>query len=151
MKTLRALCACTVLAAVAVGCSDSTAPGDVTLDDLVGTWTATSAVFTPVGGGTGVDVVPLGMGLTITIAATGTYTLTVTVPLETPEVETGTMTVSNGVITATPDDPLEDPLAIDIVSLEGDVLTLFFDDEEWDFDDDGQDDPATMTVVMERQ
>jgi hypothetical protein len=38
MKTLRRLSAFGALAAVAVGCSDSVAPEDVTLADLVGTW-----------------------------------------------------------------------------------------------------------------
>jgi hypothetical protein len=153
MKTLRRLSAFVLLAAVAAGCSDSTAPEDITLADLVGTWNATSATFTPVGGGAGVEVVAQGFGLTITVTATGAYTLTVSFPGEADEVETGTMTVSNGRLTATPNDPLEDPEVIDIVSLSGDNLTLFFDDEEFDFTDDSIDNetPATLTIVMVRE
>jgi hypothetical protein len=76
----------------------------------------------------------------------------VTVPFEDPEVETGTLTVTGGVITATPTDPLEDPETIEIVSLSGDNLTLFFADEEGDFTDDQIDNetPATLTIVMRR-
>lgn len=154
MNTLRALSACAVLAAVTVGCSDSVAPEDIAVADLVGTWNATSATFSPVGGGDGVEViVGLGVTLTMTVSSSGAYTLTITVPGEQPEVETGTMTVANGAITATPSDPLEDPTSIDILSLDGDDLTLFFDDEEWDFTDDQIDNPtdATMTLVLRRQ
>ena len=153
MKTLRTLSAFVVLAAVAAGCSDSTDPGDITIADLVGTWNATTATFTPVGGGAGEEVVSQGFGLTITVASSGAYTLTTSFPSEADEVETGTMTVSNGRLTATPTDPLEDLELIDIVSLSGDNLTLFFDDEEFDFTDDSIDNEtaATLTIVLVRQ
>jgi hypothetical protein len=153
MKTLRRLSAFVLLAAVAAGCSDSTAPEDITVANLVGTWNATSATFTPVGGGVGVEVVARGFDLTITIAASGAYTLTVSVPGEENEIETGTLTVSNGRITATPSDPLEDPGFLDIVSLNGDNLTLFVDDEEFDFTDDSIDNEtaATLTIVLMRE
>jgi hypothetical protein len=93
------------------------------------------------------------VSLSITVAASGAYTITASFPGEQPEVETGTLTVSGGVITATPSDPLEDPQPIDIVSLSGDNLTLFFDDEEWDFTDDQIDNEtaATLTIVMVRE
>lgn len=152
MKTLRTLSAFVVLAAVAAGCSDSTDPGDITVADLVGTWNATTATFTAVTGGQSEEVIALAASMRITISSSGAYTLAVSVPGEPDETEIGTMTVTMGRITATPNDPLEDPVVIDIVSLSGDNLTLFFDDEEFDFTDDSIDNPtdATLTVVMQR-
>ncbi len=152
MKTLRTLSAFLVLAAVAAGCSDSTAPEDITLAALVGTWSATSATFSEVGGSGFEDAIALGATMSITVGPSGSYSINVTVPFEDPEVETGTLTVTGGVITATPTDPLEDPETIEIVSLSGDNLTLFFADEEWDFTDDQIDNetPATLTIVMRR-
>jgi hypothetical protein len=144
-----------MLAAVAAGCSDSTAPEEVTVDDLVGTWNATRATFDEVAGDGTFDAIPdiPGVSMSITVASGGAYTITTAAPGETPEVETGTLTVANGVITTTPSDPLEDPEQIDILSLSGDGLTVFFEDEEWDFTDDSVDNetPATLTVVLRRQ
>jgi hypothetical protein len=155
MNTLRKLSAFVMLAAVAVGCSDSTAPADVTLADLVGTWNATRATFDEVAGDGTFDAIPdiPGVSMSITIASSGAFTISMAVPGEAPEVETGTLTVANGVITLTPSAPLEDPYAIDILSLSGDDMTVFFDDEEWDFTDDSVDNEtaATLTVVLRRQ
>jgi hypothetical protein len=154
MKTLRRLSAFGALAAVAVGCSDSVAPEDVTLADLVGTWNATAVTFEPVGGGEGIEVVgELGAALSFTIAASGAYTVTVTAPQEQPQINSGTMTVANGVITATSTGPGEDPGFLEILAFSGDNLTLFSEDEDFDFTDDQIDNPtpATMTMVMVRE
>jgi hypothetical protein len=136
MNTLRKLSAFVILAAVAAGCSDSTAPEDVTLADLVGTWNATRATFDEVAGDGTFDLIPdiPGVTVTLTIASSGAYTVTVSMPGESPEMETGTATVANGVITVTPSDPLEDPYAIEIVSLSGDDMTLL-----------------SLTIVLRRQ
>jgi len=154
MKTLRTLSACAVIAAVAVGCSDSIAPEDITVADLVGAWNATRATFDEVAGTGTFDMIPdvPGVTMSLTITAAGAYTVTITMPGEADEVETGTATVANGVLTVTPSDPLEDPYTIDIVSLSGDNMTLMFDDEEWDFTDDSVDNPtaATLTIVLQR-
>jgi hypothetical protein len=152
MKTLRRLSAFGALAAVAVGCSDSIAPEDVTLADLVGTWNATAVTFAPVGGGEGVDLIgQFGGTVGFTITDGGAYTLTVSVPGEGTEIETGTMTVSNGVITATPSGG-GDPGIFEILAFGGDNMTLFFEDEEFDFTDDqiNNPTPATVTLVVVR-
>jgi hypothetical protein len=152
MNTLRKLSAFVMLAVVAVGCSDSTAPEDVTLADLVGTWNATSATFDEVAGDGLIEVIgTFGVSMSITIASSGAYTITVTVPGEAPDVETGTATAANGVITATPSAPGEDPEVIQIRSLSGNDMTLYFADEEFDFNDDGTETDATLTVVLRRQ
>ena len=153
MKTLRRLSAVAMLAAFAAGCSDSTAPEDITLAHLVGTWNATSAVFSEVGGTGSADVIALGATLSITVGPSGSYTINVSLPGEGAELETGTLTVANGVITATPTEQGEDPETIQIRSLEGDNMTLLFADEEWDFTDDSIDNetPATLTITLVRQ
>ena len=153
MKTLRRLSAFALLAVFAAGCSDSTAPEDITLAHLVGTWNATSATFAEVGGSGSADAIALGATLSITVGPSGSYTINVSFPGEGDEVETGTLTVTNGVITATPTNPLEDPETIQIRSLDGDNMTLFFPDEEWDFTDDSVDNEtdATLTIVLRRE
>ncbi len=149
MKLIRALAVGAIAAAFAVGCSDSTDPGDVTGNDLAGTWDATSVVFTPDAGGTAVDVVPLGFGLEITFNAEGGYTATFTEPGEAPDLEIGTYTVVNGVLTLTPVG--EDAETMTIDSFSGSTMVLSDSNAEFDFDDNGTEEPANMTATMVKQ
>jgi hypothetical protein len=73
--------------------------------------------------------------------------------VEQPQINSGTMTVANGVITATSTGPGEDPGFLEILAFSGDNLTLFSEDEDFDFTDDQIDNPtpATMTMVMVRE
>jgi hypothetical protein len=61
------------------------------------------------------------------------------------------MTVSNGAITATSSGGGE-PGVFEILTFGGDDMTLFFDDEEFDFTDDqiNNPTPATVTLVVVR-
>ena len=149
MKLVRALAVGAVAAAFAAACSDSTAPADVTAADLAGTWDATSVVFTPDAGGTAVDVVLLGFGFEITFNAEGGYTATTDVPGEDPDVEIGTFTVANSVITLTPVGEDAETLTID--SLSGSTLVVTDSNAEFDFDDDDVEEPANMTATMAKQ
>jgi len=148
MRLPRVFTAAALAAALTVACSDSTAPTEVTLADLVGEWDAASAVFTPVAGGTGVDVVALGFAFNIVINAEGGYVATLTDPIEGDEIELGTLAVANGVITFTPTG--EDPYTMDIVNLDGNTLTVRDDDESFDFDDDDVEEDAILTIVLEK-
>jgi hypothetical protein len=148
MRLPRLFTAAALAAAMAVACSDSTAPTEVALADLVGSWDATSAVFTPVAGGTGVDVVDLGFGFSMVINAEGGYVATLTDPIEGDDIELGTLTVANGVITFTPTG--EDSYTMDIVNFDGNTLTVRDDDESFDFDDDDVEEDAVLTVVLEK-
>ena len=149
MKLVRALAVGALAAAFAAGCSDSTAPADVTAADLVGTWDATSVVFTPDAGGTAVDVTLLGFTFEITFNDAGGYTATTEIPGEDPDVEIGTYTVANSVITLTPVG--EDPETLTIDSFSGSGMSVSDSNAEYDFDDNGTEEPANMTVTMVKQ
>ena len=149
MKLVRALAVGALAAAFAVGCSDSTDPGDVTGADLVGTWDATSVVFTPDAGGTAVDVTLLGFTFEVTFNAEGGYTATFTEPEEPAELEIGTYTVVNAVLTLTPVSGEGETFTIN--SLDGDTLVITTTDAEYDFDDNGTEDPANLTVTLAKQ
>ena len=149
MRIMRTILAGALAVTLATACSDSTDPGDVTGADLVGTWDATSVVFTPDAGGTAIDVVPLDFALEITFNAEGGYTATFDVPGDSADVEIGTYTVANGVLTLTPVD--EDAETMTIGSFGGNSMTLTDTNAEYDFDDDGFEEPANMTATMAKR
>jgi hypothetical protein len=131
---------------VAAGCSDSTSPEDVTAADLVGTWEATAFEVTAVGGGASMDVIALGGSMTLTAGANGAYTIDITFPGELPEVETGTFTVAEGVITIDPEGP-DSTMSFDF-TLSGNTLTLMGEDT---MDLGAGDVPVTLEIVLQRQ
>jgi hypothetical protein len=144
MKMLRSILTGVLVVTLATACSDSTAPTDVTADDLVGTWEATAVTFSVLGSPP-IDVLALGGGVTLVIRDNSTYTVTFD-DGETSEVENGTYTVSAGVITITPTEG--EPEELTIVSLEGNTLTLSMTavEEVGEVEVSG-----TMTMVLERQ
>lgn len=134
-----------LLVAATIGCSDSTSPA--TAADLTGTWNATSFVFTNTANTTeSVDVIPLGVAFTITFTET-TMSGSFTFPGEAIETFEGTFTITGDQIT------ISDPIDGDETwthSLTGSVLTLTATDT-FDFNDDGQETPATMVITMTKQ
>lgn len=131
-----------------LGCGDSTEPqGDVTIADLVGTWNATSIVYTDNATGQSVNAFLFGARLQITVAANGTYTGSVTEPGGAPQAITGTITVQGGTITIT-DDAAPGDAAVGTFTLSGNTLTITAQDE---FDFGAGDVPATLVLVMVRQ
>lgn len=140
MRIMRSIMAGALAVTLATACSDSTAP---TGDDLVGTWEATAATFTPVDG-TASDLLADGSGFTLVIRADNTYTVTFTAPDSEPEVENGTYTLSGGVLTITPTGEPTEVESFD-VSLNGNTLTMTDDDAVED------DVPGTLRLVLQRQ
>ena len=149
MRIMRSFMAGALAVTLATACSDSTAPADVTAADLAGTWDASSVVFTPDAGGTAVDVVPMGFGLEITFNAEGGYTATFTEPGEAPDLEIGTYTVVNGVLTLTPAG--EDAETMTIDSFSGSTMVVTDSNAEFDFDGDDTEEPANMTATLVKQ
>ena len=146
MKMLRTIMAGALAVTLATACSDSTAPTDVTADDLVGTWEATALTFSVLGSPP-IDILALGGGVTLVIRADDTYTATFD-DGESVDVENGTYTLSAGVITITPDEAPEDAEELTIVSLEGNTLTLSATEVE----EVGEVEVSgTLTMVLERQ
>ena len=134
--------------AVAVGCSgDST--GVASPNDFVGDWIASSYVVTSVANTSQTqDLTAMGMTLAITFTET-TYSGTASFPGEVTETFSGTYTISGNQLTL--NESGEGSTRLMTYSLSGNTLTLSGDDEEYDFDDDGQEDPATFTMVLARQ
>ena len=139
-----------LLASVAVGCSDSAAgPGSATPADLVGVWIANAYTVTNVAN-TSQSVNLSDMGFTITITFTETtYAGVASFPGELAEDFSGTYTIDGQTLIlnesgqGTPD--------IMAYILSGSTLTLSGDDDEYDFDEDGQEESATWVMVMDKQ
>ncbi len=128
-------------------------PLDVDSTDVVGSWNITSLIYAAVTGGASVEALEPGVSGVVTFRSDLTYSIVfeeVGPPMVT-DIEDGTFTVTADVIRITPDDAPGDPSDLEIVSLTATTLTLFQADDEFDFDDGGIDEPATTTVVLQKQ
>lgn len=127
-------------------CSDATG---VTVDDLTGTWTATSIVFTSTGTPpVVVDIVAEEQAsLTLLFVADGTYTLTLTEPPDPVDIESGSYTVTGSLLTLS-ETGTGSPDAFTI-NRDGDTMILSKTDD-FDFDDDLVDDPAQLVITLTR-
>lgn len=152
MSTLGRLPALAMMAMVAAGCSDTIDPADITLQDLVGTWNATKVEFTPDAGGAPFDLIANRGSATLTLTAEGTLTGSFTFAGQSDEID-GTVSLANGRLTLTEPGEGSDPPDVTVfdVSLSGNTLTLTSDDVEFDFNFDGQDEPASVVIVGEKQ
>ena len=132
------------------GPGTDTGPGGVTISDLAGTWNATSFTFTPAGGGTAVDLIAQGGSLVLAIQANGDITITQTEPGGAPVVDTGSLGFDPSDVDfirlQIDGEPGTDRLAITLTGTT--AMTLFEADSEFDFDDNGTEDPATLTIVL---
>ena len=136
-----------------VGCGGDDDDGmSPEIDDLIGTWIGTSLLWTEVGGAATFDAIAAGDELTFVVRNDFTYTVTQVDPGPPSQVtftEDGIFAVNGSVLTLTPDG--EDPVAYEIVTLTSTALTLFLADDEYDFNDDDNDTPATLTIVFVKQ
>ncbi len=122
------------------------------ISDLQGTWNATSLVFTysgqaPIPNPSSYDVIAEGGTATLTVEASGRFSLTVS-PIGAPAVTfSGLMYFEDGEFFAIQfdDDPPNDPTYFG-ETLSGSTFTLNGgpDTAEWDFDNDGNDEPASV-------
>ncbi len=150
MKLARFAFAAALAGALALGCGDEgTGPGGITIADLAGTWDATTATFEGVVGSGFVDVIADGGSVTLTITGDGRFTFLLTLPGESPETTSGTMHFEEDFLVMTFDDDPSDPVFF-IFFFSDDTLTLAGEDE-FDFDDDGVDEPAILTLVLQRR
>lgn len=121
--------------------------------DLVGTWEASGMVFTSLDNPSdSVDVIQAGVTFTLTISGDGTYEMAMTEPSDSGPVEStelGIYTSLEGLLWVVPN---ADRLLLLEYSVNGDTATFFHArNEEFDFNDDGMDEPATMTIHLTRQ
>ena len=125
-------------------CGDATG---VTTDDLAGTWTATSMVFTSTADPElSVDVIPLGVAMTLVLGADETYSWAFVFPGEPGEDEAGTYTVSGSTLTIS-ETGTGSPEAFTIAR-DGDTMTLTLADV-FDFTE-GIEEDATLVITLTR-
>jgi hypothetical protein len=149
MRALRGFSVASLVAAVVVGCGDSTEP-DVTVADLVGTWSATQFSVTDESGTIGpLNLISLGGGLVITVAANGSFTGTFRATALSAETSVaGSITIQQGMLTLSFTDGLDEPISGDFV-LGNNRLTITGTGLTVDFE--GQTIPAaTVILVLER-
>lgn len=139
---------------LACGGGDET-PTEVTLEDLAGTWTATSLVARPSGSSIGIDLIGDNTVATLEITNAGRFTLTAEDLVIGPNVTlTGTFEITGpGTAEITADGSQGDPLATSF-SLSGDMLTVTIAEAAlFDIDNSGtidQDDAVTLTGTLIR-
>ncbi len=159
MKLARALAVGAVAAAFAVGCSDSTGPdGDVTIGDLVGTWTATEVTYTNQADlDESVNMMTFGFELIITVAGGGNFTGTMKQTAVSSAVSVaGTIVIDGNTMTLTfMQPPSLDPISgtFTLTTGDPDVLRVNALGVPFDFGIIGGDPgevPANLTLVMER-
>ena len=129
------------------GCGDDDGVG-VEPDDIAGTWTATSMLFTQVAApNETVDIIVDDVAeLTLVLGSNGSYTFTFIFPPDPDEIEIGTYTVSGSTMTFTPAGGTADSFT---VARDGDTMTLT-DDDDFDFGGPDTDEPATLVIILTR-
>jgi hypothetical protein len=147
-----ALIAPLIVAAALAGCGGESGTGPSTVSQttqqgITGTWRATKAEFTSTAG-VKVDIVAKGTTLMLVFGG-GSYTMTTTDPGAASRVETGTWSASTDLVTMTPTG-MSWSWQFDL-SLAGNSLTLANGGAEFDFNLDGLNEPAKLTMVLTRQ
>ncbi len=94
------------------------------------------------------DLIGLGLTLSITFTET-TYSGTAAHTGEPTETFSGTYAINGNQLTLDETGELEPDTMT--YTLSGNTMTLSGDDEDYDFDEDGQDDPATFVMVLAKQ
>jgi len=161
MKLVRAFAVGAIAAAFAVGCSDGTGADDeITIGDLVGTWTATEFNYTNQADlNETADMMLFGLELTITVAGGGNFTGTFRQTAVSPVVSVvGTMAIDGDTMTLTFVQPasFDEPItgAFTLTTSDPDVLRLTATTGvEFDFGMIGGtpgEVPATLRLEMER-
>jgi hypothetical protein len=152
------------LAAPACGSDDPAGPPQLALSDLAGSWITTSFEFAQTDGGTSIEIIGLGAILTFSVAMNGGFTadfdpgeiLGPLAPHITGGTITGTIVVGSNTLTIHPDfDPeipllTSRPLEFQVRWGGGSTITLTDARTVFDFSQDGQDEPATLMLVIQR-
>ncbi|UCC82813.1 MAG: hypothetical protein JSW46_17890 [Gemmatimonadota bacterium] len=134
-----------------VGCDDDGGPSDITLADLVGAWIGEEFKFTnQQNPAESIDFVAAGAVVTMTVAGNGRYTAALANPFGSgADFLKGALLVEEGVLLMTNDEEPGETAAFS-VQLSGDMLTIFSDEVDYDFDvpPDGTNEPADLLGVF---
>ncbi len=146
MMRIRDMTAAPLVALLALACGDATG---IAPDELQGTWTASTFMFTnQANAAESVDLITLGARFTLTIRADSTFTTTLVEPDGTADTDNGTVDVTGSVLTIA-ESGQGSPTAFNTVR-RGDEMTLSTSDEDFDFDGDGSDDLASLRIELHR-
>ena len=150
MKLLRTLIAPLLAVTFLAGCGDSigadSTPEEVA-NALAGTWNATSFVFTnDANSSETFDLLADGGSFSITFTAAGGFSGSSTFEGVT-DTFSGTYVVQGTNLITTDTGEFESETVT--FTLSGNTLTLTLDDE-FDFDDNGFDEPATLVIVLQK-
>ncbi len=150
MKLLRTLIAPLLAVTFLAGCGDSIGadgtPEEVA-NALAGTWNATSFVFTnDANSSETFDLLADGGSFSITFTAAGQFSGSSTFEGAT-DTFSGTYVVQGTNLITTDTGEIESETIA--FTLSGNTLTLALDDE-FDFDDNGIDEPATLVIVLQK-
>lgn len=132
--------------AAAAGCED---PTTVTSADLYGLWGAVAMAYTSQADGAVKSDLLISEGATysIELVSDGTYHSQLTRPSFPTLAESGTFEVRRGRLVLSPSDRAERTLAVEFNQS---LLTAREADTEWDFDQDGTMEPASLEMVLDR-
>jgi hypothetical protein len=127
---------------------DTTGPVN---NGLVGTWDATAIQLTSVANpGTVVELISQGANGRLVLQADGGFGLSVGIPGEPTEFGNGDWGVTTDVLTLDfGDGDIQGIWQFDFV-LNGNTLQLTGADAEWDFDENGTEDPAKLNLTLVR-
>lgn len=122
----------------------------LSISDIAGDWEATSAVFDIAGTGASqaVDIIPLGGIATLNVESNGRFTLTIQAAGQPPEISTGQLSFDEDLLVVAFDGEADDP-EFSGIQLNGNIMTLS-GNTEFDLDSDGNDEPATVELTMQR-
>jgi hypothetical protein len=129
------------------GCGDATG---VEPDDIAGTWTATSTLFTQVSDNTvkADPVVDDGAVVTLALGANLNYTFTFVLAPDS-ETEVGTFEVTGDELTLTPAPPTAELPQVFVIARDDDLMTLIGTDT-FEFDEQAGEQAAQLVVTLVR-
>ncbi|MDE3152453.1 MAG: lipocalin family protein [Gemmatimonadota bacterium] len=153
MAAERGLRRCAALALVVLGTTlaacHGSSPSSPNPPALLGTWHVTKMQFvSSTNPDTAYDYIANGATITVAFTADFRYATTIQMPGHLNEVNTGTWAESGGVLTLTPTGSSAS-LHFAMAS-SGGTLTLVAADADYDFNNDGVAEPATLTMVLVR-
>ncbi len=137
----------------AFGCQENNQilEADAAIVALAGTWEATVYEFESALDTTVVrDLVQEGGSATLDLSANGAYTLTVVTPGGQDDVTNGFMVLEGSILLVSDTSVPGETTAFQL-SFSDDTLTLVTTEVGFDFDNNGLSDPATLTLVFERE
>lgn len=145
MRTQTAIAVAVMATAFMAGCKSAT---DVQPSEIEGDYVVSGALLSGLDDpkNDNIDLLEFGFTVTFTSDGAGAFTITLTDPF-------GTTTVIDDTLEIDGTDLYDDGEKVGEVFVEGDqvALSLFAEDFEFDFDGNGETDPARLLLVMERE